>query len=306
MRSVRITPWSSMVFLLLLLIAHAQDVTLPLRSNSTRFLVLGDTGTGGREQREIGVRAEQYRQKTRFDFALLLGDNLYGSERPQDYVRKFEEPYRPLLEAGVKFYASLGNHDDPNQRFYKLFNMNGERYYTFKNYHVQFFALDCNYLDRKLLEWLEEELRKSTAEWKAAFFHHPLYSSGKHGSETDLRKLLEPLFIQYGIDVVFAGHEHFYERIKPQKGTYYFTNGGAAKLRHGDIRNVGLTEKGFDTDYSFMIVEIDQSGFHFQAISRAGQTVDTGTIPRMLRETSLKPGPPPPQPASGSRPPVAP
>jgi predicted phosphodiesterase len=306
MRTVIIRPWSSIVVVLLLAIAHAQDVKLPLRPDSTRFLVLGDTGTGGREQREIGARAEQYRQKVRFDFALLLGDNLYGSERPQDYVHKFEEPYKPLLDAGVKFHASLGNHDDPNQRFYKLFNMNGERYYTFRNNHVQFFALDSNYLDRKQLEWLEEELRKSNADWKIAFFHHPLYSSGKHGSETDLRKLLEPLFIQYGLDVVFAGHEHFYERIKPQKGIYHFTNGGAAKLRHGDIRNIGLTEKGFDTDYSFMIVEIDKSSFHFQAISRAGQTVDSGTIPRMLRETSLKPGPPPPQPVSGSRPPAAP
>ena len=59
----------------------------------------------------------------------MLGDNLYGKERPGDYADKFERPYKTLLDAGVKFYAALGNHDDPPQRFYKPFNMNGERYY---------------------------------------------------------------------------------------------------------------------------------------------------------------------------------
>ena len=63
---------------------------------------------------------------------VLVGDNLYGSERPQDFQKKFEMPYKPLLDAGVKFYASLGNHDAREQRYYKLFNMDGKLYYTFK------------------------------------------------------------------------------------------------------------------------------------------------------------------------------
>ena len=62
----------------------------------------------------------------------MLGDNLYGNEGAKDFEKKFERPYKALLDAGVKFYASLGNHDNPNQRFYKLFNMNGQRYYNFK------------------------------------------------------------------------------------------------------------------------------------------------------------------------------
>jgi hypothetical protein len=204
----------------------------------------------------------------------------------------------------VKFYASLGNHDDPNQRFYKAFNMEGERYYTYKKGPIQFYALDSNYLDRKQLEWLAQELKGSSSAWKMAYFHHPLYSSGKHGSEVDLRIMLEPLFTQYGVDVVFAGHEHFYERIKPQKGIYYFTNGGAAKLRRGDIRNTGLTEKGFDTDHSFMVVEVEGNQFHFQAISRAGQTFDSGTLTRIRRtpQTTVKPAPVPIKQATATRP----
>jgi predicted phosphodiesterase len=246
--------------------------------------VLGDTGTGDREQREVAMRVEEYRRRTNFQFGILLGDNVYGSERPQDFARKFEQPYKPILAAGVKFFAALGNHDDPNQRYYQPFNMNGDRYYTYDRDDIRFFVLDTNYLDRRQLEWLEDELKKSTSSWKVSYFHHPLYSSGgRHGSELDLRALLEPLFLKYGMNVVFAGHEHFYERIKPQNGIYYFTAGGAAKLRKGDIRKTNLTEVGFDTDYSFMIAEVAGDELHFQTIARTGQTVDFGVIHRARR-----------------------
>jgi Calcineurin-like phosphoesterase len=212
----------------------------------------------------------------------MVGDNIYGSERPQDFQKKFEMPYKPLLDAGVTFYAALGNHDDPNQRFYKPFNMNGERFYTFTKGNIEFFVLDSNYMDRKQLDWFERSIKDSKSDWKMAYFHHPLYSSGEaHGSEVDLRTMLEPLFVKYGIDVVFAGHEHFYERVKPQKGIHYFTCGGSAKLRQGDIRKgSGLTEKGDDIENTFMVVEVAKDVFNFQTISRGGLTIDSGTFER--------------------------
>ena len=92
----------------------------------------------------------------------MLGDNIYGGERPQDFVKKFELPYKALLDAEIPFYASLGNHDDPNQRFYKPFNMDGQRYYTFEKDGVRFFALDSNYMDQDQQDWLEKELAAST------------------------------------------------------------------------------------------------------------------------------------------------
>jgi predicted phosphodiesterase len=260
------------------------DVTLPLADDSTRFAVLGDTGTGDAAQREVAARAEEWRGKTNFEFAIMLGDNLYGSERPQDYTRKFEQPFKPMLDAGVKFYAALGNHDDPNQRFYERFNMGGERYYTHTQDDIEFFVLDSDYFDRRQLEWLRGKLKGSTRDWKIAYFHHPLYSSGgRHGSEEDLRMLIEPLLVEHGVQVVFAGHEHFYERIKPQKGIYYFTAGGSAKLAAGDILKTNLTEAGFDSDRSFMVVEVADDRLHFQTISRAGKTVDSGAIQRARR-----------------------
>jgi 3',5'-cyclic AMP phosphodiesterase CpdA len=222
----------------------------------------------------------------------MMGDNLYGSENPRDYARKFEEPYAPLLKAGVKFYAALGNHDDPNQRFYKLFNMGGNRFYSFQKKDVKFFALDSNYMDRTQLQWLEKELAASGSDWKIMFFHHPIYSSGgRHGSDTALRDQLEPLFVKYGVDVVMAGHEHFYERLKPQKGIHYFISGGAGKLRRGDVGGE-FTEKAFDQGFHFMILEIDGDQMHFQVVSDQGKTVDSGIITRRKVDNQSAPSQP--------------
>jgi predicted phosphodiesterase len=263
--------------------AADQQLTLPNQKNSVHFAVLGDSGTGGSAQYKVAERLTAIRTRFAFDMVLLLGDNLYGGNTQRDYQNEFEKPYAALLSANVKFYATLGNHDDSNERLYKPFNMNGERYYTFKpaGASVRFFSLDSNYLDKDQVAWLERELGASQSDWKIVYFHHPLYSSGgTHGSDLGLRKQLEPIFVKHGVDIVFSGHDHFYERIKPQQGIYYFVSGGAAKLRSGDIRRTNLTEKGFDDGYHFMLVELTPDACHFQVISDQGVTVDSGVLPR--------------------------
>jgi hypothetical protein len=261
-------------------ISAAPEVQPPVAKDSVKFLVIGDSGTGDRAQIETAAQMWKAHAVFPYEFAIMLGDNMYGSERPQDYARKFEQPFKPLLDAKISFYAALGNHDDPNQRYYKHFGMNNQRYYSYEKKDVRFYALDSNYMDKDQQRWLEEELSKSKAKWKIAYFHHPIYSSGgRHGSEVDLRSIIEPLFIKYNLHVVFAGHEHFYERLKPQRGIHYFTAGGSAKLRAGDlIGSSALTAKGFDTEQSFMVVEIDGDVLRFQTITRRGKRVDSGEI----------------------------
>jgi predicted phosphodiesterase len=261
-------------------ISAQRQLELPLKPNSVRFAVLGDTGTGDSGQRQVAAQLLQFHQRFPFTFALMLGDNMYGSERPQDYTRKFEQPYKELLDAKVEFNAALGNHDDPNQRFYKLFNLGGERYRTFKKANVRFFVLDSNYMDQNQTKWLEKELEASGSDWKIPYFHHPLYTSATRGPNVELRAVLEPLFVKYGVDVVLTGHEHLYERVKPQKGIHYFVAGGSAKLRSGDLRKTDLTEVGFDRDRTFMLMEVSGDELYFQTISRTGATIDKGVIKR--------------------------
>jgi 3',5'-cyclic AMP phosphodiesterase CpdA len=272
----------------------ADSFKFPLKSNSVRFAAIGDMGTGESPQYAVAQRMAAVRQEFPFEFVIMLGDNLYGGSGPKDYEKKFELPYKPLLDAGVKFYASLGNHDNPNERFYKLFNMNESNYYTFKRGNVRFFVLDSNYMDAKQLDWLEKELKGAgNSDWKICYFHHPLYSSGKtHGSSTELRQLIEPLFIKYGVDAVFSGHDHVYERLIPQKGIYYFTEGSSGQLRNGDLARTSMTNKGFDTDRTFMLIEIAGDEMYFETLSRAGDAVDSGTIKKTARaETGASPLP---------------
>jgi len=273
-------------------------LALPRKPGSVRFAAIGDSGRGDQPQYEVSAQMQAYRKVFDYDFVIMLGDNVYDGGTPEFYRQRFELPYKPLLDDGVKFYATIGNHDDPNQPFYPPFNMGGERYYTFKppslltraigtGDDVRFFMIDTERLDRPQLEWLDREMTRSESEWKIPVFHRPMYTSGRYARPAQIyRALLEPLFLKHGVKVGFSGHEHFYERIKPQQGITYFISGGAGSLRVADIRPTGLTDVGFDRDYHFMLVEISGDELFYQAISRTGATIDSGVVKRAAAPTS--------------------
>ena len=253
---------------------------LPNRANSVKFAAIGDNGTGGREQTEVGAQMVKSRASFPFDFVIMLGDNIYGSS---DFVSKFEQPYAALLTAGVKFQASLGNHDDLSQINYGHFNMNGQRYYSFVRGNARFFALDSTDMSDKQLAWIDASLRDAREEWKICYFHHPLYSNAaRHGSQVDVRVRLEPFLVKHRVDVVFSGHDHVYERIKPQKNIAYFVSGAGGQLRRGNMRPSDQTAAYFDQDRSFMLIEIAGSELHFQSVSRVGKIVDSGVITKQV------------------------
>jgi predicted MPP superfamily phosphohydrolase len=260
------------------------QVPLPNKPDTLKFAVIGDNGNGDRAQYDVGSQLAAWRARFPFVLVVMMGDNIYGSDRPQDFVRKFEAPYKALLDGGVKFYASLGNHDSREQRFYKHFNMDGKLYYTFKapKEDVRFFALESTYMDPDQVKWIGDELQKSGEKWKIVFFHHPLYSSAqRHGSQVKLREVLEPLFVRYNVSVVLNGHDHAYERIKPQNGIQYFVEGSSGQLRQGDLRyGSPLTAYGNDREQTFMLMEVDGDQLTFNAIGRSGTVLDSGVIQR--------------------------
>jgi len=275
----------------------SNQLALPNNDRSIKFAIIGDSGRGDRPQHEIAAQMVAYRQRFDYKFVLMAGDNIYeGPATGEDYRLKFEEPYQPLLDAGVKFYAALGNHDDTNQIFYKPFNMDGHRYYTFVppvdpitrwDTRVRFFALDSTYLSFEQIRWFEKEVTESRAEWKVAFLHHPLYTSGRYTlAARGIRLALESAFVNGGVDVVFSGHEHLYERAELQRGILYFITGGAGSLRAGDAAPSPVVARSYDQDYHFMLAEISDDGFFFQAINRLGVTVDAGSLRRPTADTT--------------------
>ena len=265
-----------------------QPPALPNKDGSLKFGVMGDFGTGKQEQYQLAEVMAKVRGEFPFELMLTVGDNIYGSSKPQDFVKKFEAPYKALLDAGVKFYASLGNHDNSRQQsLYAPFNMDGKTYYTFKAPHqdVRFFAIESSYLDPPQLQWLERELQNSREAWKIPYFHHPLYSSGgRHGSDLPKRRVLEPLFIKYGVSVVFSGHDHVYERVKPQNGIAYFVVGSSGQLRRGNLDRTGLSEYANAMEQAFLVAEISGDEMYFQALGRSGKVIDSGVIKRRKPE----------------------
>jgi hypothetical protein len=258
-------------------------VKLPLKDGSVRFAVIGDNGTGEQPELDVAAQMERFREVVKYDFVVMDGDNIYGGHKVSDFERKFEQPYKPLLDAGVKFYASLGNHDDPDVEInYKLYNMGGKRYYSFKRGDVEFFALDSNYMDPQQLSWIDGQLKNSSAKWKICYFHHPMFTAAKfHGPDLDLRQQLMPVFAQDGVNLVLSGHEHVYERLKPQSGIYFFVLGNSGELRYHNIRaDNDIDQVSFDTDRDFMMVEISGDQLYFQTISRTGATIDSGALDR--------------------------
>jgi hypothetical protein len=267
----------------------APTLTLPNRADTLKFAVLGDTGSGDAGQYGLATQMAAVHQLFAFAFVIMVGDNFYGSQTPAELSRKFDTPYKPLLDAGVTFHAAIGNHDEPFTVNYPPLNMGGRRYYTYVRQQVRFFVLDTNIMDGPQLHWFESELQQSAEPWKIAYFHHPLYgNAGRHGSAVDIRVLLEPLLVKFGVAVVFTGHDHVYERLKPQKGVHYFVTGSGGKLRTGDLVRSETTAAGFDRDQAFVIAEIDGDALFFQAVSRTGATVDSGMIPRPLRQDGTR------------------
>ena len=255
-------------------------------SSSFRFVALGDMGTGGADQLAIARRMVIYHDEHLYDTIIMLGDNIYEDGSASDFARKFERPYAELLRRGVRFYAALGNHDVRRGRAaqmnYPLFNMAGRAYYTFTKADglIEFFVLDSTQVDDAQLRWLDSVLAASVARWKIAYFHHPIYSSGKrHGSSLERRTLLEPLFVRHKVAAVFSGHDHFYERTRPQQGVQYFVSGAGGKLRRGNInRRTPFFVAGNDEVHSFMYVEVTAERLTFRAVDEAGNILDDGVL----------------------------
>ena len=202
----------------------------------------------------------------------MLGDNIYGGQGPQDLVKKFSQPYKALLDVGVKFYASLGNHDDPANVQYPLWNMGGQRYYTLRDEkrpvlraRQQQGRSEGAGLARECLEeraggledllfpssavfgWRHARLRRSTCACCSSRCSSPMASTSSLRATTTSTNAS-----------------------RRRKGIYYFVEGAAGQLRKGDTRRSAMTAMSFDQDQSFMLVEIDGNKLSFQAISRTG------------------------------------
>ena len=242
------------------------------------FAVIGDFGTGCAGQLRVARRmAETYRERP-FSLLLTAGDNVYGGDVVDRAADVIDRPYKPLFDAGVGFRPALGNHDvdgraDLPETLAAL--RMPQRYYSFTKGPVDFFALDSNRMDRAQLKWLLKGLSCSESPWQVVYMHHPIYSSGRHGSDRDLRDRLEPVLIEGGADLVIAGHDHNYERTTPRHGIVHIVSGGAAKLR-------GVGSSSFtvvsESQLHFLLAEASERSIEIEAVAVDGTVIDSFVV----------------------------
>ena len=204
-----------------------------------RGWVLGDCGTANSDQRAVRDAYYNYVGGGHTDMVLFLGDNAYDSGTDGEYQNAiFENMYEDKLQNTIS-WSCLGNHDgysasSSNQTgpYYDIFSLptNGESggvasgteaYYSFNYGNIHFVCLDSYDSDRSesgaMHTWLENDLAAHSSDWLVAFWHHPPYSRGSHNSDLEpnliqMRNNFLPLLEDYGVDVVFCGHSHSYER----------------------------------------------------------------------------------------------
>jgi Calcineurin-like phosphoesterase len=282
-------------------IFQADDATAPYT-----FLVVGDTGDGGSAQ--LAVRDRML--ATPADMILHTGDMIYDSGAAADFDPKFFTPYKNLVR-GLVFWPCLGNHDwgtSSGQPWRDAFatpanNPAGsENYYSFDFGNAHFTVLNSNQSTSPgsaQYNFLDQDLAATGQRWKFVAFHHPIYSSSKHGSSTGIRANLVPLFDKNHVDIVFMGHDHDYERTKPlvgsavvgpNAGTVYITTGGGGK----DLYAAGTS---FFTAYSesvhhFTRVAVDGDSLVEQMIRTDGVVRDQMTLVKGATSTTTTTIPP--------------
>jgi len=250
------------------------------------FAVLGDNGSGGRNQMAVAEQMALTYRSAPYGLVLLAGDISYYGSIEERYQEVFAEPYRPLIEAGVEWELAIGNHEISEsksddavaaiQAQVRAFGKPGT-YYAVRHGPMEVFVLDTSIPlhtgegGREQLEWLETALAASSAAWKVALMHHPAYSSGAHGSELRVRETVQPLLSSHGVDLAFAGHDHHYERTYPQDGVVWIVSGaGCKRTRVGSSDFTAHAE----STLQFMLVTITEDAADVRAITTDGRVID--------------------------------
>jgi hypothetical protein len=270
-----------------------------------RFVAFGDSGCGCSDQAKVATRLVQWYRTNRYRTVLMLGDNIYGGlfgtrgGSKKLFSERFDKYYSPLLRDGVRFFATLGNHDyetndgadeiADKERFHIL-GPNG--YYAFKSDAtvdgkplVLFISLNSVDLiekdasDKIQIQWLSKTLAENNSIWKVVYFHHPLYAPSGEGHEPslNLRRSLEDVFVAAGVQLVLAGHNHYYARMKTQRGITHFISGGGGRDLKAPIQNE-YTVKVAELPH-FMYFEVFPDKMDFRMVPAYGDFTDAGTIP---------------------------
>lgn len=249
-------------------------------ADSTRtigVLAFGDSGADSSDQ--LALRSQM--EDVPYELIVHTGDVAYESGTMAEFESTVFDIYDDLFRH-IPFFPAAGNHDYKTASaspFRSVFHLPGnEKWYSFDWGRVHFAALDTESDYATQATWLDADLAASTAPWKIVFMHRPMYSSGNHGSDTRLRKLIAPILERHHVQLALAGHDHDYERVNPQNGVEYVVTGGGGRGTYsvGSSSFTAFSESVIH--YVYLEVGVDQLVLH--AIDAEGTEFDSVVIPR--------------------------
>jgi predicted phosphodiesterase len=261
-----------------------------------RFAVIGDTD-GGTVPSRIAARLVLDQP----DLAIHMGDVVYPDGAEGSYDSQFFGPFKPWLQRGPVLPA-IGNHDARTERAAPLLAdfvvpKNGvteqSRFYSFRQGNVLFVCLDDETSaygeGSPQFDWLVATLSASDSLWKVVYFHEPPYSSD-HSNLVE-RLMLCPVFERFGVDVVFSGHAHLYERTHPIRlfadsgpGVLYVTEGGGG----ASLSTIHRIPESAYVSASFGYVLADVDG---RTLSITAHDVEGNVFDSVVLEKADDPGP---------------
>jgi predicted phosphodiesterase len=251
--------------------------------SSFSFAVVGDSGSGGKGQLAVAALLERLRP----DLVLHTGDVVYPAGQERHYDRRFFAPYRNLIKT-VPLFPVLGNHDVRKgngaaflENFHPPLGSPGstKRYYSFDWGNTHFVALDSELYhgDRgsdpeEQRDFLERDLATTRKRWRIVFLHRSPYGSSRHGGDEKVREGLEPLFAKHGVDLVFSGHDHVYERTLPIRGVTYVVSGGGGRRLYPAGRSARTVSSV--SAHHAVLVRVDGAHLSLEAVEAGGTDVD--------------------------------
>lgn len=271
--------------------------TPPAANRPYAFIAFGDSGKGTRVQYLLA--GEMARSQPPADFLLHTGDIVYPDGGRDRYNDRFFAPYRALISR-VAFWPCLGNHDVQDDgsapAYSEIFVLpeNGPadqpagHNYCFDYANCRVAVIDSNVPESVMLvsiaPWLRNVMSETDATWKFVALHHPPYTAGKYRPDERVQRTLVPVFEEVNVDIVFAGHDHSYQRLKPLHGgqvvepdagvQYIITGAGGARLYEQTGNPQQIARMDFQ-HHSFTHVTIDNNTLLLRQISEMGDVLDS-------------------------------
>jgi predicted phosphodiesterase len=268
-----------------LVVGRSPLTTAPVAGTgaSVRIAVLGDSGSGGSDQQAVSKQLGT----VPFDLMIHTGDIAYETGTLNDFETKFFDVYQPYLRR-VPVFPTSGNHDyetadaEPYRQVFVLPDSGApegrERWYSYDWGDVHLCALDTEKMTPAQAAWLDADLAANKLPWTIVYGHKPPYSSGEHGGDATFRQLFEPVLQKHKVSLVLSGHDHDYERFRPQGGITYVVTGGGGR----GVRLVGgsaMTAYAESVSH-LVVVSVENDTLSVHAIDGVGREFDNAVISR--------------------------